>query len=158
MMRSIHRLSRPIVGMTYATFSQEFDISRGSLSSAFSQLQSTYEAAQAVSVVCQGLSRISPVLQPCIASERESALATLLASAHVLPRAATADDVQAPSSPKYMDREPWCFSFQCTSRWCSVLSVQHVNYYFESTWDETKTHRYNRLMYKQHIVRFLSSR
>jgi hypothetical protein len=157
MMRSIHRLSRPIVGMTYATFSQEFDISRGSLSSALRQLQSTYEAAQAVSVVCQGLSRISPVLQPCIASDGKSALATLLASAHVPPRTVTADDVQVPSSPKYIDQEPWCFSFQCTSRRCSVLSVQHVNYYFESTWDETKTHRHNRLIFKHHMWRLLSS-
>ena len=156
-MRSIHRLSRPIVGMTYATFSQEFDISRGFLSSALSQLQSTYEAAQAVSVVCQGLSRMSPALQPCIAFDGKSARASLLASAHVPPRAVTADDVQVPSSPKYIDQEPWCFSFQCTSRRCSVLSVQHVNHCFESTWDETKTHRYNRLMYKQHIVRLLSS-
>src|SRR5436309_6587501 len=106
MMRSIHRLSRPIVGKSYATFSQEFDISRGSLSCALSQLQSTYEAAQAVSVGCQALSRMSPVLQPCIASYGKSALATLLATAHVPPRAVTADDVQAPSSPKYMDQEP----------------------------------------------------
>src|SRR5438552_1340347 len=121
MMRTIHRLSRPIVGMTYETFSQEFEIGRGSLSSALSQLQSTNEAAQAIAAVCQGLSRISPVVQPCIASERKSALATPLASAHVPPRAATSDDVRAPSSPNYIDREPWCFSFQCTSRRCSVL-------------------------------------
>src|SRR5437764_14956190 len=72
---------------------------------ALNQLQSTYEAAQAVSVGCQALSRMSPVLQPCIASYGKSALATLLATAHVPPRAVTADDVQAPSSPKYMDQE-----------------------------------------------------
>src|SRR5690348_6164700 len=135
MVRSIPRLSRPIVGKAHTTYSKRFVISRGYLSCALNQLPSAYEAAQAVSVVCQGLSRMSPALQPCIASDGKSALATLLASAHVPPRAVTADDVQVPSSPKYIDQEPWCFSFQCTSRRCSVLSVQHVNYYFESTWE-----------------------
>src|SRR5205085_6074550 len=106
---------------TYATFSQGCDISRGSLSCALSQLPSAYEIAQAVSVGCQALSRTSPVLQQCVASDGQSALATLLASAHIPPRAATADDVQAPISPKYIYQEASCFSFQCASRRCSVL-------------------------------------
>src|SRR5437016_35854 len=74
--------------------------------SSFSQSPWTYDNAQAVSVVCPGLSSMSPVLQPCVASNGKSSLATLLKSAHVPPRAVTADDVQAPSSPKYIDREP----------------------------------------------------
>jgi hypothetical protein len=41
-------------------------------------LPSTYEAAQAVSVGCQGLSRMSPVLQLCIASDGKSAYLELI--------------------------------------------------------------------------------
>src|SRR5436189_2195852 len=74
--------------------------------SSFSQLPSSYVAAQAVSVGCQALSRMSPTLQPCVASNWKSALAKLQATAHIPPRGATADDVKTPSSPKYMDREP----------------------------------------------------
>src|SRR5713101_2129229 len=106
MLHSSNRLSRLMFSKAHATPSKGFDISRGSLSCALSQLQSTYEAAQAVSVGSQTRSRTSPALQPCVASDEKSALAMLLASAHVPPRAATANDVQALTSPKYIDREP----------------------------------------------------
>src|SRR5690349_1348104 len=78
------------------------------------QTPSAWDPAQAVSVECPALSRTYLVVQQYVGSNGESALATLLASAHVPPRVATADDVPAPTSHEYIYQESSCFSHQLT--------------------------------------------